>query len=109
MGRAPGGATGGSGEPAGGVTVPTCSIQYQEPPVTGTVAEVWAGASAGNSEVTTTATATKSPHLRAICPIPLTSAATQRGYSGPLSGCLQGPHTSTAVTLLLLSDLPGGA
>src|SRR5437588_7807821 len=35
VGRAPGGATGGRGVPVGGLTVPCCSCQYHEPPVTG--------------------------------------------------------------------------
>src|SRR5947209_17310310 len=90
-GRAPGGATGGSGEPAGGSTVPTCSCQYHEPPVTGTVEDAWAGASVGKAtDVNSTAATTKSPSGPTIRPLRATSAATERGYCRPLSGCLQG-------------------
>src|SRR5438067_5232451 len=103
VGSAPGGARGGSGVPAGGFADPTCSCQYQDPPVTGTVAEVWAGARVGKTtDVISTAATTKSPSRPAIRPLRATSAATQREYCPLLSGHLQvGPSHR--------SDLPGGA
>src|SRR5438309_2958854 len=89
VGSAPGGATGGAGGPAGGSTDPTCSCQYQEPPVTATPAVVCAGASAGKSDRRTTATTTRRPQRRAFRPIPAPPTATEREYCALLSARLQ--------------------
>src|SRR4051812_9662260 len=98
VGTPEGGATG----PVGPFTEPPCSCQYQEPPVTGTPADVWAGASAGKAtDVRSTAATTRSPSRLTFRPLRATSAATEREYCPLLSGCLQGR--------LSCSDVPGGA
>src|SRR5205823_3745306 len=63
VGMAPGGASGGA-PGTGGVTVPTCSCQYQDPPLTGTPALVSERATVGNRHVATAAATTNVPQRR---------------------------------------------
>src|SRR3954447_18387871 len=94
VGSAEGGATG----PVGPLTEPICSCQYQEPPVTGTPAEVCAGASVGKAtDVSSTHATTKSPARQAFRPLRATSAATEREYCPPLSARLQGLKLPTSL------------